>query len=149
MCIRDSIPPAFSDAPVSVQLPDGSWWTLTDWRGGVVQVWLHPGETLIVRILPDEQDSIAFRLTCASKPATRFTRLSPFISFSSAHISLSAGRLRLTLARSLGGLPIRMELIDGNKRQRFCLGANFTAIMAFSLNTTREGLGGLKVRGDW
>jgi len=117
------IRPALENAPVGVQLPDGSWWTLTDWRGGAVQVWLHPDETLVVRIPPNEQASIAFNSVYAPKPAIHFSRLSPFISFSSAHISLNAGRLRLTLARSLGGLPIRMELIDGNKRQTVLLGS--------------------------
>jgi glycosidase len=117
------IPPAFSDVPISVQLPDGSWWTLTNWQGGAVQVWLHPDETLIVRIPPNEQGGIAFKFAYGSKPAVRFTHLSPFISFSSAQISLSAGRLRLTLARSLGGLPIRMERLDGNKWQTVLVGS--------------------------
>ncbi len=117
------IPSAFSDAPVSVQLPDGSWWSLTDWRGGIVQVWLHPDETLVVRIPPNEQGSIAFNSVYTPKPAIHFSHLSPFVSFSSAHISLSAGRLRLTIARSLGGLPVRMELLDGNKRQTVLVGS--------------------------
>jgi hypothetical protein len=117
------VPPAFSGAPVSVQLPDGSWWTLTGWRGGIVQVWLHPDETLVVRIPPSEQGDIAFRFAYAPKPAVSFTPLSPFISFSSAHISLSSVRSRLTLARSLGGLPIRMELLDGDKQQTVLVGS--------------------------
>ncbi|MCX7778542.1 MAG: hypothetical protein N2381_10905, partial [Armatimonadetes bacterium] len=36
-----------TDSPICVQLADGNWWTLTEWRGANLQVWLQPDETLV------------------------------------------------------------------------------------------------------
>ncbi|MCS7263632.1 MAG: alpha-amylase family glycosyl hydrolase, partial [Armatimonadetes bacterium] len=99
-----------TDSPICVQLADGNWWTLTEWRGANLQVRLQPDETLVVRIAPDDQNQLSFSIALDTQIVTRPSSLAPRPAFSSIHAALQTSRLRLTVSRSLGGLPIRMEV---------------------------------------
>jgi len=101
--------PSPTEPSVCVQMSNGDWWTLADWRGGDLQVWLNPDETIIVRIAPDEQNRLSFAIAFDAKPTSRISTLAFRPVFSSVHAALQTSRLRLTLSRSLGGLPVRVE----------------------------------------
>ena len=110
--------PSPMDSPICIQLPNGDWWTMTEWHGGNLQVWLNPDETLLVRVSPDDQNRLSFAIAIDAKPINR--SLSPVSrpAFSSVHATLQTSKLRLTVSRSLGGLPIRMDIRDTEQGTR-------------------------------
>ncbi|MGQ9520637.1 MAG: alpha-amylase family glycosyl hydrolase [Candidatus Fervidibacter sp.] len=114
-----AIPSSPTDTPVGVQMADGNWFTLTEWMGNKLQVWLHPNGTLTVQISPDGQGNLSFSFALDKKPTFRLAPSPTFPAFSSTHAILSTKRLRLTVSRSLGGLPIRLEVLNAKSKGKW------------------------------
>lgn len=104
------IPPSLTAHPLSVQLPDGCWWTLRQWQGSSLQVWLHPDGTLSVRLLPDEQGTLSFAFSLGEGDQTASPSKTLAITAESARFLLSTPSLQLAVARYKGGLPVWLKV---------------------------------------
>lgn len=110
--------PSPMDSPICIQLSNGNWWTMTEWHGGNLQVWLNPDETLLVRVSLDDQNRLSFAIAIDAKPINRPSSPVSRPAFSSVHATLQTSKLRLTVSRSLGGLPIKMDIRDTEQGTR-------------------------------
>jgi len=99
--------------PLAVQLADGRWWILTEWRGGNLRLNCNPDETLTAELMPDGQQQWAFAFTLADRlPERKPPRAKDRVAFDGARMTVQTPRARLSVARNFGGLPVRMELKD-------------------------------------
>lgn len=115
--------PSPIETPIRIQLADGSWLTLIEWDGSSLQVWLNPDESISVSITPNGQNRLSFAIVVDAQPIIRPPSCFPRPAFSGVHTDLQTPRLCLTVSRSLGGLPIRMEVRDKGEWKTVLIGS--------------------------
>lgn len=99
--------------PLTVQLADGRWWILTEWRGDNLRLNCNPDETLTAELMPDGQQQWAFAFRLADRlPEREPPRAKDRVAFDGARMIVQTPSARLSVARNLGGLPVRLELKD-------------------------------------